>query len=471
MPIEAAIIYKSKDQIVADLISAILARVPDINTEEDSNIRLLCEVFAGEIEGVFLANQILRDNIFVQSANLTELRRHGEQFGLPIKAGTLATGTVRFSGAGGTFIAAGAVVGADPGAGDVLYFVTTADATIPNPGIPTAPTAAAGGVGTNLNPGTYEYAVTFVTAGGETTIGTESSPVVLAANGQINLTNIPLGGPGTTARKIYRAVDGGDYQLVTTINNNTATTFDDNVDEAALGANPPTESTAERVTAAAESEEGGAAYNVSIGAVNEVIDVPDGVTDVTNTTDFVGGADEEDLEAFRSRLLDFLRNPKTGSPGDLEAWAEAIDGVAEATAFPNDNLGTPTNGHVTVRIVGPDGVIPDQDVIDAVQAELDAQDIANITIHVTTFTAVLTDVTVDVTLDTNFTLADVTPAVEAAIEDYINAVPVGGTVYRSGIIDAIFGLPGIVNVTVSVPTTDQTSTATEKRVPDDIVVS
>lgn len=471
MPIEAAIIYKSKDQIVADLIAALLARVPDINTEEDSNIRLLCEVMAGEIEGVFLANQILRDNIFVQSANLTELRRHGEQFGLPIKTGTVATGSVRFSGAGGTFIPAGAVIGADPGAGDVLYFVTTADATIPNPGIPTAPTAAAGGVGTNLNPGTYEYAVTFVTDGGETVIGVESSPVVLAANGQINLTNIPVGGTGTTARKIYRSVDGGDYQLVTTLSDNVTTTFNDNVDEASLGANPPAESTAERVTTTAESEEGGTAYNVEIGAINEVADVPDGVTDVTNTTVFTGGTDEEDMEAFRSRLLDFLRNPKTGSPADLEAWAEAIDGVAEATAFPNDNLGTPTNGHVTVRIVGPDGTTPPQSVIDAVQAELDAQDIANIVIHVTTFDSVSTDVTVDVDLESTFTLGDVTPAVKDAIEDYINAVPVGGTVYRAGIIDAVFGLAGIINVTVSTPATDQTSTATQKRVPGTITVA
>lgn len=470
MAVEADVIYRNRDQIVADLIQRMQSRIADVHVEEDGNLRMFFETLSETLEGVYLANQILRDDIFPQRANIVALRRHGEQYGLLVKQGLQATGTLLFTGAGGTFIETGSVVGSDVGGGDVLYFLTTADATIPNPGDATAPTAADNGVGV-LTAGTYEYGITFVTAGGETELGLTSVPLVQAVtNRQINLTNIPVGGPGTTNRKVYRQKDGGGYKLVATITN-VGTTYADNIADAGLGAAPPTVSTAERVSVAAQAEESGLQYNAALGTVLELISVDDGVTDVTNTTAFTGGTDEEDLEAYRQRLLDHLRNPKTGSKADLETWAEEVDGVETATAFPNDNLGVATNGHVTVRVAGPDGAIPAGSVVTAVQAALDAQDIANITIHVTTFAAVATNVAVTITLASGYLLADVSASVQQAITDYINSVPVGGTVYVAGLYDAIFGLPGVATVAVTTPATDQTATATQKRTPGTITVS
>lgn len=468
MPVEADVIYRTREQIAADFMARLQARIPDIFTDEDGNVSIFSEVVGEVLEGIYLANQIVRDNIFIQSANLAELRRHGEQFGLDIKAGNFATGTLRFGGAGGTFIPTGTQAAYDPGTGDPLFYDTTADATIPNPGSPTAPTLAAGAAG-NPPAGTYEYVVTFQTVEGETLPGVESAPLTTGSALQINLTNIPLGGPGTTGRRIYRSRGGSAYQLVTTIANNTATTYTDNTLDAGLGAAPPTASTAERVSVAAQAEETGADYNAAIGTVLDVADAPDGVTDVYNVAAFAGGTDEEDMDAYRDRLLDFIRNPQTGSKTDLEGWAEEIDGVDTATAFVNDNLGVATNGHATVRIAGPNGAIPSGAVIAAVQAALDLQDIANATIHVATFTQVSTNVTVVVTPATGYVLADVTASVQQAITDYINAVLVGGTVYAAGIIDAVFGLPGVTTVTTTF--TDLTATATQKRIPGTIAVT
>jgi uncharacterized phage protein gp47/JayE len=466
--VEAEVIYRNKEQIVASLIAAMMSRIPDIWTEEDGVFRLLTEVFGGEAEGVYLANQLLRDDMFITTATRVALRRHGEEFGQQIKAGTKATGTLLFSGEGGTFIPTGSQVASDPGAGDLLYYLTTADGTIPNPGDPGALTSADGGAGA-LGAGTYEYVVTFVTAGGETLPGIESTPLVLGAAKQISLTAIPLGGPGTTARKIYRSKDGGAYALVTTLANNVTVVFTDNV--AAPVGDPPSVGTAERVTVAGEAEESGTAYNAIIGSITELSDVPDGVTDVTNPTAFSGGGDDEEMEDFRVRLLDFLRNPKTGSPSDMEAWAEEIEGVDTATAFNNDNNGVATNGHITIRIAGPDGSIPGSPVIDAVLAHLQSKAISGVTVHVHTFTPVSTAVTVTITLESGYVLADVTPAVQDAIEDYINNVPVGGTVYMAGLIDAVFGLPGVKTVVLNTPATDQTATATQKRTPGVITVN
>jgi len=62
---------------------------------------------------------------------------------------------------------------------------------------------------------------------------------------KIPVTNIPLGPPGVTARKLYRRFNGaGTFKLVTTIANNTGTTFTDAVANAALGAAALTTATA-----------------------------------------------------------------------------------------------------------------------------------------------------------------------------------------------------------------------------------
>jgi hypothetical protein len=108
---------------------------------------------------------------------------------------------------------------------------------------PGAATVAAGAAGTPN--GVYKCQVTFVNAQGETVGGTEAT--VTVASQQINWSAIPLGPTTTTARKLYRTAAGGatgTEKLVTTIADNTTTTFTDNVADGSLGAAVPTASTA-----------------------------------------------------------------------------------------------------------------------------------------------------------------------------------------------------------------------------------
>jgi hypothetical protein len=97
--------------------------------------------------------------------------------------------------------------------------------------------------------GTYTYKVSYVIGGTETTVRNASNAVTVT-NERIDLSNIPIGPGGTTARKIYRS-SGGSYELVTTIANNTATTFTDNV--SAPGVAPPTSSTLANMTFTAQA--------------------------------------------------------------------------------------------------------------------------------------------------------------------------------------------------------------------------
>lgn len=461
MPESADIIYKTSTQIVADIIAAMQARVPDFNVGPDSILRIWAEVYANTAEGLYLAQQLLHDDMFPQSANALALIRFGEMFGRPQKGGVLATGSVRFAGSGGTYIPIGTHVGSPrPSLDDELAFTTTQGGTIPNPGIPGAPVATDAAVGGVLT-GTYEYGITFVTLAGESDIGPPSNALVVAAS-KITVTAISLGGPGTTGRNIYRRLNGGAWGFRALIADNVTNHYD--LDNGATTAQlPPDGSTAERITLNATATDVGTDYNVFVGTVTDMIDVVAGLSEVTNLVSFVGGVDPEDIETFRTALLQFIRAPMSGSPNDMIAWASAIDGVASVAVFPNVNLaGAAALGTVSVRISGPGGIIPSGAVVAAVLAELQSHDLANITILVGTFVANVVAVTVALTFAAGYVLADVQPSVLQAITDYINSIPVGGTVYRAGIYHAVYGLPGVLTLNVTLPAADVAVAVTEK---------
>jgi hypothetical protein len=104
---------------------------------------------------------------------------------------------------------------------------------------------AAGG----LN-GTYNYAVTFITATGETDAA-GLSPSAAPVNQKVEISAIPVNPyAACTGRRIYRSAVGGGsgaLKLLTTINDNTTTTFSDNIADGSLGAALPTTNTANPV--------------------------------------------------------------------------------------------------------------------------------------------------------------------------------------------------------------------------------
>lgn len=78
-------------------------------------------------------------------------------------------------------------------------------------------------------------------------LGPDTIPLVSTAGGEQNLlhTFLPTGATGTVARRIYRTVAGGsEYRLVGQINDNTTTSFTDNVADSALGDYAPSVNTA-----------------------------------------------------------------------------------------------------------------------------------------------------------------------------------------------------------------------------------
>ncbi len=142
------------------------------------------------------------------------------------------------------------------GTGIYLYaytFVTAAGETLPSVqalvttsllAAPVNPLTWSGSAAGSLSTGTYQYVVTYTASSGETL----GSPVMTVHNvaGQDNLLSaIPTGPAGVTGRKIYRTIaNGAQLKLLTTIADNTTTTYTDTTADGSLGANILTVGTA-----------------------------------------------------------------------------------------------------------------------------------------------------------------------------------------------------------------------------------
>ena len=117
------------------------------------------------------------------------------------------------------------------------YVQTAPDIPVAAPG----QCSAALHTGIALEIGYYEYAITFVTANGETVAGTRRSITTTSGNQKVDLSAIPVGPSGVTKRRIYRtAVGGGALKLVHELADNVTTVYLDEIADASLGVAPPT---------------------------------------------------------------------------------------------------------------------------------------------------------------------------------------------------------------------------------------
>ncbi len=174
------------------------------------------------------------------------------------------------------------------------------------------------------------------------------------------------------------------------------------------------------------------------------------VTVVATTT---AGAEEEDDEALRARLLQRIRTPpKGGTASDYVGWALEQAGVTRAWCYPGW-LGAGTVG-VTFVMDGRVDPVPLAGDVLAVQQALDQ--LRPVTVALTVFSPM--------TLPVNFTIAATPPtlavqtAIAAELQDFFRreAEP-DGTIYLSRINEAISQAEGEFSHMLSAPAGDITS--------------
>lgn len=189
-------------------------------------------------------------------------------------------------------------------------------------------------------------------------------------------------------------------------------------------------------SATAEAVDAGEAGNLIAGTPLSLVSPITGVQSSATVVSggLTGGADIEDDEALRDRVIARIQQPPQGGCAyDYEAWTLQVEGVTRAWVYAQElGLGT-----VTVRFVRDDdaSLIPDAAEVATVQAYIDTLRPVTAQVTVVAPTAVPLDITItDLTPDT----ATVRAAIEAEITDLLRreAVP-GGTILISHLREAI----------------------------------
>lgn len=122
---------------------------------------------------------------------------------------------------------------------------------------------------------------------------------------------------------------------------------------------------------ALEAEEDGTTGNLEAGAQLQLVSPIAGADMAAVSLGLSGGADEEDDESVRARLLAKIRNPPHGgNADDYVQWALEVPGVTRAWSF-SLWLGIGTVGVTFVCDDAEDGPIPSPDMVERVQIHLD----------------------------------------------------------------------------------------------------
>lgn len=206
------------------------------------------------------------------------------------------------------------------------------------------------------------------------------------------------------------------------------------------------------VLAAVTSELAGAEGNCEIGTAVS-FESPIANVNAAATVGYGGlanGADEEDVEDYRARVIARMRNPPNGgSEADYVAWALEVPGVTRAWCYPIEGGA----GTVTVRFVRDDdaSLIPDAGEVTAVASHIAPLRPVTAVVTVAAPIADALNFTLQIVPDTTATRT----AVEAELRDMIlrDSKP-GETILLSHIETAIGNAEGITDFSIAAPAAD-----------------
>ena len=203
-------------------------------------------------------------------------------------------------------------------------------------------------------------------------------------------------------------------------------------------------------TIPARAQKAGETGNVAAGTIVFMTAAPVGVSDCNNIAAFTGGADEEDDESFRVRILSSFRQlPNGANAAYYEKEALGIDGVTGVRVLPKRRgLGT-----VDVIITGENGM-PTEELIDTVRKRFEETREICVKVSVLAPKAVPLNVTAKIDVAEGYTFEEVSAKVTEAIQNYFNGSLLGENVLMAKLGSIIFSVEGVSNYSLLAPEAD-----------------
>lgn len=195
--------------------------------------------------------------------------------------------------------------------------------------------------------------------------------------------------------------------------------------------------------------------NVPAGAINRLAEQIQGVSGVTNSDDFTGGAEREDDENLRMRTYFKIRYPATsGNVYHYQNWATSVSGVGAVKVFPLWN----GPGTVKVSILDANGDPATEELIKEVQDYIDpdpqqhggGQAPVGALVTVSTATPKVINVSASVEVSVSSSIETIKEEFTKALKDYFKEVAYDEktdslSVARVGLI--LFQVQGVVDYT------------------------
>ncbi|NBI10888.1 baseplate J/gp47 family protein [Colidextribacter sp. OB.20] len=196
--------------------------------------------------------------------------------------------------------------------------------------------------------------------------------------------------------------------------------------------------------------EPGAAGNISAGAITSMAVAPIGVSQCTNPQPFAGGADGEEDETLRERVLDtFRRLPNGANAAFYQQGALSFDQVAAAVVIPRPR-GVGSVDVVPATLEG----IPGEELLQQLQDYFDARREIAVDLVVRAPETRPVDVSILVEPEEGRDSAQVLERVRQAVRGWFTGKLLGQSVLLARLGSLIYGCEGVANYVITAPAAD-----------------
>ena len=200
----------------------------------------------------------------------------------------------------------------------------------------------------------------------------------------------------------------------------------------------------------ARAVEGGAAGNTPSGTVELMAVAPVGVESCTNPAPFVGGADREDDESLRGRVLDTFRALPNGANAAYYRQVVMADGEVAAAEVVSRPRGV---GTVDV-VVAARGGLPGEALLARLQEALEAQREIAVEVRVIAPETLPVVLNVAVAPAAGYEASEVVERVEQALRRHFDGSQLGKAQLLVQLGSIIYGCEGVENYRIIAPTAD-----------------
>lgn len=214
-------------------------------------------------------------------------------------------------------------------------------------------------------------------------------------------------------------------------------------------------------TAQIEAEESGVEGNgIPVGATLELVDPLSFVDDVTVSVQTSGGESDEEDEDFQARAAAVLSrlNSTLVIPDNFTDVALSDPRVSRARTLdlfnPAGTPKTPVAGHVTIAVVGDDGLPLSTEIMETLRADIESQALASLSIHVIPPTITAVNITCTVRNAPGYLEATTREDIKATLADWLSPANWDWepTIDSNAVIGKLYEIPSVRAVITVSPT-------------------